>query len=58
MTGPMIVVALIITTQVVAACVLAVGVAVWLYDRLRGPADRARTYPLGSPERRALEGQR
>ncbi|MFY2788474.1 hypothetical protein [Rhodococcus sp. MALMAid1271] len=55
MTGPMIVCALVIVPHVIAACILVAAASSWVYDRLSGASDRARTYPVGSPERRALE---
>lgn len=57
MTGPMIVCALVIVLPVIAASALTVVAVSLVYDRLSGASDRARTYPVGSPERRALEGQ-
>lgn len=57
-TGPMIVCALVIVLPVITVCALSVVAVSWVYDRVSGVSDRARTYPVGSPERRALEGER
>ena len=47
--------ALVIVPHVIAACILVAAASSWVYDRLSGASGRARTYPVGSPERRALE---
>jgi hypothetical protein len=55
MTGPMIVCALVLVLPVITASALGVVAGSLVYDRVWGASDRARTYPVGSPERRLLE---